>query len=64
MERANIKIPRELFEDLRDDKGAQTWSTYLQENYLEAENSELEELHQRLDALPQETAEEIEYRLR
>ncbi|WP_135855115.1 hypothetical protein [Halorussus salinus] len=64
MERANIKIPRELFEDLRDDKGSRTWSTYLRENCLHEEIDELAELHQRLNDLPQETAEEIEQRLR
>ncbi|WP_137284606.1 hypothetical protein [Halorussus salinisoli] len=64
MERANIKVPRELFEELRDDKESETWSAYLRENCLESKTGEFEELHRRLDSLPQETAEEIEQRLR
>lgn len=64
MARANIKVPRELFEKLRADKGGKTWETYLREHCLEAQSRDLDELYRRLDSLPKETAAELERRLR
>lgn len=64
MERANIKVPRELFEELQAEKGSQTWESYLRENCLESHYNGLEELRHRLDTLPEKTADEIEQRLR
>jgi hypothetical protein len=63
-DRANIKVSRETFEELRAAKDdGETWETFLRNSCLDRNEPTLEDVLARLDDLPDRTAEAVLERL-
>jgi len=63
MKRANIKISRDLFDELQDEKGDMTWDSFLRDRCLDDRDVTLQDVIDEVGAIPDRTAAEIERRM-